>query len=79
MNYHSSRTGLVDVHQQEWFAPRLALTGDTEMLRLHLSASAYANASYKVPLTNNPYDGDSVRVTLLHEAACLGAIPAIEV
>ena len=66
-------------YQQEWFAPRLALTEDTEMLRLLLSAGTDTSASYETTLSDPVRVQYSVRATLLHEAACLGAISAMKV
>ena len=78
-----SRPGDGRPYQQEWFAPRLALTEDTEMLRLLLSAGADTSASYEINLShpNNSeyYSVYYVLTTLLHEAARLRAIPALEV
>ena len=80
VNCYSSKSALAHASndQQDWFAPRQALTGDTEMLRLLLSAGADTQALYKAPLKNfasRPYSLES----LLHEATRLGAITAIEV
>ena len=68
----------------KFFAPQLALKKHTEILRLLLSAGADASALYNTPLMDtplmDPHDRpDFIRVNLLHEAARLGAIPAIEV
>lgn len=81
VNYYGSKVEPADaqIYQPDWFAPRLALTENTEMLRILLSAGADINAFYKIPRTDYVGEIDFVRVTLLHEAARLGAIPAIEV
>ena len=52
------------------FAPRASLRDDTAILQLLLSMSVDINAEYT-------WDGSTV--TLIHEAAYLGAVPAIEI
>ena len=79
VNYYGSKLESLNDNNYEHdsFAPRLALTQDTEMLRLLLSAGADADALYKIPVKGHARS--FVWINLLHEAALLGAIPAIEV
>ena len=79
VNYKSPEPAKARSLQKECFAPRLALTEDTEMLRFLLSAGADDSALYKMPLADSSIELFFVRVALLHEAARLGAIPALEV
>ena len=53
------------------FAPRAALNGKEEILRLLLSAGVDVDAQYQ-----DPFEG---MVTLIQEATMLGAVPAIEI
>lgn len=75
VNYHGLKR---EPLEYDSFTPRLALTEDTEMLRLLLSAGADASAVYKVYFTNHFHEAFFDRVTLLHEAAHLGQISAME-
>ena len=61
------------------FAPRAALTRNVAILRLLLSAGVDVNAQYAITFPTFPHDAH-VRgeVTLIQEAALLGAVPAIE-
>ena len=63
----------------KFFAPQLALKKHTEILRLLLSAGADASALYNTSLADDGTGLRFVRVTLLHDAARLGASPAVEV
>ena len=75
VNYFRSNRGLgvADNH----FAPRLALTKDSEILRLLLSAGLDTAVRYWICGTGKTQEW-FFEVSLIHEAAHLGAISAIE-
>ena len=60
------------------FAPRASLTGDPAILRLLLSSGVDVNIQYKTCVQRFSIDKDCNRMSLLHEAASLGAVPAME-
>ncbi|KAM0797646.1 ankyrin repeat-containing domain protein [Usnea florida] len=78
-NFPDYTTYSASFFEIEFFAPQLALKKHTEILRLLLSAGADASALYNTSLTDDGLSSRSVRVNLLHDAARLGASPAVEV
>lgn len=60
------------------FAPRASLTGDPAILRLLLSSGVDVNIQYMTCDRSVGINNDFNRMSLLHEAASLGAVPAME-
>ena len=60
------------------FAPRAALQQSTAILRLLISSGADVNVLYTVPPHSLSVEFSIGKVTLIHEAAILGAVSALE-
>ena len=60
------------------FAPRASLTGDPAILRLLLSSGVDVNIQYQTCVQSLSYYKGCNWMSLLHEAAALGAVPAME-